>query len=105
YGCAGQRCLAAAVVVGVGDAYEKVRDELAKQAAALRVGYGLDETTQMGTVISHDAKVRIEGMVAEGLKDGAELILDGRGCVVEGYEEGSFVGPTIISDVKPDMLV
>lgn len=105
YGCAGQRCLAAAVVVGVGDAYERVRDELAKQAGALRVGYGLNETTQMGTVISAEAKARIESMIEQGLQEGATLTLDGRDVAVEGYEQGTFVGPTILSDVKPDMIV
>lgn len=104
YGCAGQRCLAAAVVVGVGDAYDKVRDELAKQAAKLRVGYGLDETTQMGTVISASAKERIEKMIERGIAEGAEVILDGRGVKVEGYD-GTFVGPTILGEVKPGTLV
>jgi malonate-semialdehyde dehydrogenase (acetylating)/methylmalonate-semialdehyde dehydrogenase len=105
YGCAGQRCLAAAVVVGVGDAYDKVREELIKQARNLQVGYGLDETTQMGTVVSGTAKDRIESMIEQGVKEGASLDLDGRGVGVEGYEKGSFVGPTILSDVTPDMAV
>ncbi|MDQ7034216.1 MAG: aldehyde dehydrogenase family protein [Anaerolineae bacterium] len=63
YGCAGQRCLAAAVAVGVGEAYGKLKDELVKQAKTLQVGYGLEETTQMGTVISGAAKERIEKMI------------------------------------------
>ncbi|MCI0713645.1 MAG: CoA-acylating methylmalonate-semialdehyde dehydrogenase [Chloroflexi bacterium] len=105
YGCAGQRCLAAAVVVGVGDAYDKVREELINQARNLQVGYGLDETTQMGTVVSDAAKQRIENMIEQGVKEGASLDLDGRGIVVNGFEGGSFVGPTILSDVKPDMVV
>lgn len=104
YGCAGQRCLAAAVVVGVGDAYDKVRDELAKQAGKLRVGYGLDEKTQMGTVISAAAKERIESMISKGISEGAEVILDGRGVQVEGME-GTFVGPTILGEVKTGSLI
>src|SRR3990172_6471535 len=60
YGCAGQRCLAAAVAVGVGSAYDALRDQLVEQASKLKVGYGLDETSQMGTVISAAAKERIE---------------------------------------------
>ena len=63
YGCAGQRCLAAAVAVGVGDAYDHLRDELVKQAQNLQVGYGLKETSQMGTVVSQSAKERIENMI------------------------------------------
>ncbi len=105
YGCAGQRCLAAAVVVGVGDAYYKVRDELVKQASKLRVGYGLDEQTQMGTVISAAARERIERMIARGVEEGAQVILDGRDLKVEGYQDGSFVGPTILGEVKPGMTV
>lgn len=100
YGCAGQRCLAAAVAVGVGDAYDQLKDELAKQAKELKVGYGLDETTQMGTVISDSAKERIESMIQKGVDEGADIILDGRNIKVDGFEAGSWVGPTILADVK-----
>jgi malonate-semialdehyde dehydrogenase (acetylating)/methylmalonate-semialdehyde dehydrogenase len=92
------------VVVGVGDAYDKVRDELVKQASKLRVGYGLDEKTQMGTVISPAAKERIEKMIDRGVSEGAEVVLDGRGIQVEGLD-GTFVGPTILGEVKPGTLV
>jgi len=105
YGCAGQRCLAAAVVVGVGDAYDQLVNELTEQAKNLRVGYGLDESTQMGTVVSADAKKRIETMIQQGVDDGAKVVLDGRNKVVEGFEEGSWVGPTILADVTPDMPI
>jgi len=105
YGCAGQRCLAAAVVVGVGDAYDKLKDELAKQAQGLRVGYGLSETTQMGTVVSAAAKERIESMITKGVEQGAKLVLDGRGVSVQGYEAGTFVGPTIVENVQPDNIL
>ena len=105
YGCAGQRCLAAAVAVGVGDAYDRLRDELVKQVAGLRVGYGLDETTQMGTVVSAQARERIVNMITEGEREGATISLDGRDLQVEGYEDGMFVGPTILEDVTPEMSV
>jgi malonate-semialdehyde dehydrogenase (acetylating)/methylmalonate-semialdehyde dehydrogenase len=105
FGCAGQRCLAAAVAVGVGEAYDEMKDELVKYAKSLRVGYGLDEGTQMGTVISADAKNRIESMITKGEEQGAEVLLDGRNAQVEGYGDGAFVGPTILGDVKPDMVV
>ena len=100
YGCAGQRCLAAAVAVGVGDAYDQLKDELAKQVASLKVGYGLDETTQMGTVISASAKERIESMIGQSEDEGADVVVDGRGFNVDGYENGSWVGPTLIADVE-----
>ena len=102
YGCAGQRCLAAAVAVGVGDAYEALKDELAKQVSTLKVGYGLDETTQMGTVISSGAKQRIESMIAQSAAEGAELVVDGRDFSVDGYENGAWVGPTLIANVQPN---
>lgn len=105
FGCAGQRCLAGSVVVAVGDIYEPLKNELVKRAATLRVGYGLEETTQMGTVISTTARERIEKMIAEGEAEGAKLVLDGRNKIVEGYEDGSFVGPTILDGVKPEMTV
>jgi len=105
FGCAGQRCLAGSVVVAVGDAHAQLRDELVRQAGALRVGYGLDEQTQMGTVISAGARERIEQMITDGVAEGAQIVLDGRSATVDGYEHGSFVGPTILDDVTMDMTV
>ncbi|MBE2266615.1 MAG: CoA-acylating methylmalonate-semialdehyde dehydrogenase [Anaerolinea sp.] len=105
FGCAGQRCLAGSVVVAVGDVYEPLRDELIKRASSLRVGYGLDETTQMGTVISGQARERIEKMIAQGVQEGAQIALDGRSAKVSGFEEGSFVAPTILDGVTEDMTV
>jgi malonate-semialdehyde dehydrogenase (acetylating)/methylmalonate-semialdehyde dehydrogenase len=105
YGCAGQRCLAGSVVVAVGDAYEPLKAELLKRASALNVGCGLEESTQMGTVISADARTRIEGMISDGVAEGATPILDGRSKSVSGYENGSFVGPTILDGVTPEMTI
>ena len=105
YGCAGQRCLAAAVAVGVGDAYDQLRDELVQQSSKLKVGYGLDESTQMGTIVNAASKERIERMIQAAEDAGAKILLDGRGLIVEGYEDGLFVGPTIIADVTPDMEI
>ncbi len=105
YGCAGQRCLAAAVVVAVGDAYDKLKDELVKQASGLRVGYGLSENTQMGTVVSAAAKERIESMITKGIEQGAVPALDGRNQHINGYEQGNFVGPTIMENVQPDNIL
>lgn len=105
FGCAGQRCLAAAVAVGVGEAYDTMKTELVNYARSLRVGYGLDEQTQMGTVISDHARERIERLIQRGEEEGAKVLLDGRNFKVDGYEGGSFVGPTILADVKPEMVV
>jgi malonate-semialdehyde dehydrogenase (acetylating)/methylmalonate-semialdehyde dehydrogenase len=105
YGCAGQRCLAAAVAVAVGNAYEPLKEELTKQAQNLKVGYGLNETTQMGSIISETSKQRIEKMIQAGVDEGANVVLDGRGHQVDGFENGAFVGPTILADVTPDMMI
>lgn len=105
FGCAGQRCLAGSVVVAVGDAYEPLKNALLEKAQNLRVGYGLNEDTQMGTVISAEARERIESMIEAGVNEGAKIVLDGRGATVDGYEQGSFVNPTILDGVTPDMRV
>ena len=80
YGCAGQRCLAAAVAVGVGDAYERLRDELVKQVAGLRVGYGLVETSQMGTVVSAQARERIVHLIGRASRKARGFPLTGASC-------------------------
>jgi malonate-semialdehyde dehydrogenase (acetylating)/methylmalonate-semialdehyde dehydrogenase len=103
YGCAGQRCLSASVAIGVGDIYDQMRDKLIEDSKKLKVGYGLDETTQVGSVISAAAKERIEKSIQKAVDEGAKIVLDGRNHTVAGYEQGSFVGPTIIADVTPDM--
>ena len=105
YGCAGQRCLAGSVVLAVGDNYEPLREELVLQAKKLKVGCGLDESSQMGAIVSHKAKERILKMIEKGVAEGAELILDGRDITVTGYERGNFIGPTILDKVTGDMTV
>jgi malonate-semialdehyde dehydrogenase (acetylating)/methylmalonate-semialdehyde dehydrogenase len=103
FGNAGQRCLAGSLVLAVGDAHRPVVEGLAEQAAALRLGNGLDERTQMGPVISPQAKARIEAAIARGVDQGARLVLDGRGVRVPGGEGGNFIGPTLFDDVSPEM--
>ena len=105
YGCAGQRCLAGAILVPVGDIYEELRDRFVEAASKLRVGYGLDETSQMGAVITPADKERILGLIQTGIDEGAKLILDGRDIVVEGYEKGNFIGPCVFDKVTPDMTI
>jgi malonate-semialdehyde dehydrogenase (acetylating)/methylmalonate-semialdehyde dehydrogenase len=105
YGCAGQRCLAGSVVLAVGDIYRPLREELIQQARKLKVGYGLDESSQMGAIVSHKAKERILMMIEKGINEGAELVLDGRAIIIDGYEQGNFIGPTILDKVTKDMTV
>lgn len=97
-GCAGQRCMAAAVMVGV-DNVQHIIDRMVEVAKAIVPGQNL------GSVISAEAKVRIEGYITAAEKAGATILLDGRNTTVEGNEGGFYVGPTIIDHVTPDMSV
>ncbi len=99
FGCAGQRCLAVSVAVTVGEAQSRFRDAIAESAAKLRVGNGLDEGVQMGPVITQQSKARVESLIGRGKEQGAKVVLDGRGAKISGYEQGSFVKPTILDAV------
>ncbi len=102
FGAAGQRCMAGSVVVTVGDAHQQLLGPLTAAASALKVGDGLDESSELGPVISCDARDRIAGYVERAVADGARLVLDGRGVVGDGIDpRGAYLGPTILDDVKP----
>jgi len=105
YGCAGERCLSGAVMLAVGDAYEPLRDRFVAAASKICVGYGLDEATQMGPLISSKHRERVLGYIEKGIEEGANLLLDGRGVTVDGYPAGFFVGPTVFDDVRPGMVI
>ena len=105
FGSAGQRCLAGSVVVGVGDAYEPMREGVLDGAAALKVGRGLDDGVDMGPVISGAHRDRVAAFIDEGEGDGARLLMDGRGVRVPGYPRGHWVGPTVFEDVTPEMPI
>jgi len=105
YGCAGQRCLAGSVILVIGDIYDKLKAALVEAASKIRVGYGLDEGVQMGPVISAKAKANILGFIERSIKDGAKMVLDGRGIQVPGHPNGHFIGPCIIENVTPDMEI
>ncbi len=101
FGAAGQRCMAGSVVVTVGDAHEQLMPPLIEASRALRVGDGLDEGSDVGPVISCGARDRIRDWIERGESSGAKLVLDGRDT--EGDPSGSYVGPTILDDVTPEM--
>jgi malonate-semialdehyde dehydrogenase (acetylating)/methylmalonate-semialdehyde dehydrogenase len=105
YGTAGERCLAGSMVVGLGEAHDAVRKKFTDAASKLKVGYGLDETVQMGPVITKKHQERVMGYIDKGEEEGAEVILDGRKVKVSGYEHGYFVGPTVLDRVAEDMVV
>ena len=101
FGNAGQRCLAAATLILVGDAEDIFIPSFRDAAAERVVGCGLDEGVQMGPVISPQSKARIQGIIQQGLQEGAKLILDGRDASIPGYEKGNFLLPTILGNVAP----
>jgi len=105
FGCAGQRCLAASVVVTVGSAAEKITQKLILSALAKKTGNGLIPDVEMGPVITKESKERIEKLIQVGIDDGAELLLDGRGIKVAGLEDGFFIGPTILGNVNEESQV
>ncbi len=102
YGCAGERCLAASIVVPVGACHDEVRNGLIERISQMKVGNGADTGTSMGPVISQGAKERVLGYIEQGVQEGAELVVDGRG---HGPDEGYFVGPTLFDNVNADMKV
>ncbi|MBI4520394.1 MAG: CoA-acylating methylmalonate-semialdehyde dehydrogenase [Gemmatimonadetes bacterium] len=102
FGCAGQRCLASSVVITVAEAADLFTGRIGEAAASRKVGYGLEAGVEMGPVISADSKDRIERLIAKGVAGGAKAIVDGRGARVSGYEQGHFIGPTILADVDPE---
>lgn len=105
FGCAGERCLSGAVLLPVGEVYEPLREKFVDAASKLKVGYGLDETAQMGPVVSKRHMERVLGYIEKGLEEGAKLLLDGRGIKVEEYPKGYFIGPTIFDEVTPEMTI
>ena len=102
FGSAGERCMAVPVAVTVGDAHEKFMEAIKAEATRLVVGPGDDPKTDMPPVITPDARDRVIRMTDEAEQVGATIVVDGRGLVVEGYENGNFVGPTVITDLAAD---
>jgi malonate-semialdehyde dehydrogenase (acetylating) / methylmalonate-semialdehyde dehydrogenase len=101
FGCAGQRCLAASVAITIGEARHTFTEAIADTAVSRVVGYGLDESVQMGPVISRQSQSRIEGLIAQGKLSGGTLLVDGRAPQIPGYEQGNFIRPTILQDIDP----
>ena len=99
YGTSGQRCLAASLAITVGEAGTPFTEAMAEVAASRVVGNGLDESVEMGPVISQASRKRIEGLIGVGEQEGARVVVDGRNTTITGLEGGSFVRPTLLADV------
>jgi len=106
FGCAGQRCLATAVAVGLGkQTTAKMRDLLIAAVKNIRVGEGHQAGVTMGPVISAKHKEKVLRYIETGAKEGAQLAVDGRGIQVDGFPNGHFIGPTLFDGVSPEMTI
>jgi malonate-semialdehyde dehydrogenase (acetylating)/methylmalonate-semialdehyde dehydrogenase len=106
FGSAGERCMAVSVAVPVGEkTADRLVEALAPKIRAMKVGPATDPDSEMGPVITGEAKRRIEGLIGEGVKEGAELVVDGRGFSLQGYEGGFFLGGSLFDRVTKDMTI
>ena len=104
YGSAGERCMALPVVVPVGEkTANTLREKVLAEIDTLRVGVSTDTAAQYGPVVSAAHKKRVEDYIQLGVDEGAELVVDGRGFKLQGYEDGFFIGPSLFDHVKPAM--
>src|SRR5258708_414012 len=100
FGAAGQRCMATSVTVLVGEAQKWIPDIVAK-AKTLKVNAGVEKNTDLGPVVSKNAKQRILGLVEDGIREGAKLELDGRAIKVARYLQGNLLAPPLLSARAP----
>jgi len=104
YGSAGERCMAISVAVPIGaETGEKLIKALKPKVEALKIGPSTDADAEMGPVITAEAKARICGLIDSGVEQGADLVVDGRGFSLQGYENGYFLGGSLFDKVTPDM--
>ncbi|AHG03950.1 methylmalonate-semialdehyde dehydrogenase [Halobacterium sp. DL1] len=105
YACGGERCLANDVALVEESVYEEFTDLVVEAAENQTVGYGLDEDTDIGALITPDHVDSVRNYIETGVQEGADLLVDGRDVTVEGYENGNFLGPTVFGDVTEDMVI
>ncbi len=105
FGSAGERCMAISAAVTVGGVGGDLVSLVSERARAVKVGSGRDAESDMGPVVTPEARDRIVGLIGSGEEQGASLSVDGRGLSVAGHEGGFFVGPTVVDRVTPEMDV
>ena len=105
YGSAGERCMAISVAVTVGKAGDALMEKLAPRVRNLKIGPYTDPEAEMGPLVTKQAYERVKGYVDTGVKEGAKLVVDGRGLKLQGYESGYFLGGCLFDDVKPEMKI
>ncbi len=105
YGSAGERCMAQSVAVAVGNIGDKLVNELAKKVEALKVGPGMDKYSEMGPLVTKEHLEKVKSYVDLGVKEGANLVVDGRNIKLQGYENGFYIGGCLFDNVKKDMRI
>jgi malonate-semialdehyde dehydrogenase (acetylating)/methylmalonate-semialdehyde dehydrogenase len=105
YGSAGERCMAQSVAVAVGDIGDELVSRLAKKAEALKIGPGMDKSSEMGPLVTKQHLEKVKGYVDLGVKEGAKLVLDGRDLKLQGYENGFYIGGCLFDHVTTDMRI
>ncbi|HKX09029.1 MAG TPA: CoA-acylating methylmalonate-semialdehyde dehydrogenase [Stellaceae bacterium] len=105
YGSAGERCMAVSVAVAVGNAADSLFEKLAPRVRNLKIGPYTDAEAEMGPLVTKQAYDRVRGYVDHGVKEGAKLVVDGRGTKLQGYENGFFLGGCLFDDVTPEMRI
>lgn len=106
YGSAGERCMAISVAVAVGNKTgDALIEKLAPRVRALKVGPGTDPDAEMGPLVTKPHFEKVKGYIDEGVREGAELVVDGRGLKLQGYENGYFLGGSLFDRVRPDMKI
>jgi malonate-semialdehyde dehydrogenase (acetylating)/methylmalonate-semialdehyde dehydrogenase len=105
FGCAGERCMALPAVVVQETIADKLVAALVEKAKTLKVGPAYEKSTGLGPVVNAGHKKFVEDWIQKGVDEGAKLVLDGRNVKVPGYENGFYIGPTILDHVKPGMTV
>ncbi len=105
FGSAGERCMAVSVVVAVGAVADPLVEAIAERTSALVVGPGTEDDSEMGPLITAEHRDRVASYVDAAEQAGADVVVDGRTCAVSGYEDGFFLGPTLVDDVEPAMTV
>ena len=105
YGSAGQRCMAISAVVAVGPTADTLVEKIRERSTDLKVSVGTDPDAEMGPVVTQASRDRIVDYIGQGEAAGATVVVDGRDLVVDDYEEGFFVGPSLLDQVTPDMSV
>ncbi|WP_029040586.1 CoA-acylating methylmalonate-semialdehyde dehydrogenase [Cucumibacter marinus] len=106
YGSAGERCMAVSVAVPVGEETgDRLIEKLKPRIETLRIGPATDSQADMGPLITRAHQQKVLGFIDKGVEEGADLVVDGRGFALQGYEDGYFVGGTLFDRVTPDMTI